>query len=240
MPTVYVLGELNVDLIATAADVMPQLNREKLLDSFDLALGSSSAITACALAGLGLKVVFVGVAGDDMFGMFCKEQLELKGVDTRFVRLDRSLRTGVTLSLSGPDDRALLTYMGSIPCLEPGDVPRELFVQADHVHFGSYYLQDSMRGYWPQLFAKAKRAGIGTSFDTGWDPREMWYLEQIAALLPYTDLFVPSENEIFHIFPGDTLQESLQQLPPNHGIVAVKQGSKGSCYKDIDGGFFSS
>jgi sugar/nucleoside kinase (ribokinase family) len=129
--------------------------------------------------------------------------------------------------------------MGSIASLEPGHVPEELFAQADHVHFGSYYLQDTMREHWPSLFARAREAGITTSFDTGWDPRENWHRERITELLPHTDLFMPSEEEIRHIFAASSVQEALEQLPADRGgIVAVKQGSAGSCFVDADGGRF--
>ena len=61
---VFILGELNVDLILTGIDILPEWNKEKLADTFELAMGSSSAITACVLAGLGADVSFVGVVGD--------------------------------------------------------------------------------------------------------------------------------------------------------------------------------
>ncbi|KHF35159.1 hypothetical protein CM49_02500 [Paenibacillus sp. P1XP2] len=54
---IVVVGELNVDVILAGTDVMPEWNREKLIDSFDVVLGSSSAITACALASLGAKFI---------------------------------------------------------------------------------------------------------------------------------------------------------------------------------------
>lgn len=67
---IVVVGELNVDVILAGTGVMPEWNREKLIDSFDVVLGSSSAITACALASLGAEVHFVSVVGEDDFGRF--------------------------------------------------------------------------------------------------------------------------------------------------------------------------
>lgn len=235
MKTVFVLGELNVDLIATAGDITPEFNREKLLDTFDVALGSSSAITACALAGLGLEVIFVGVVGDDQFGRFVLEQLRLRGVDTGYIRVDPALKTGVTLSLSNARDRALLTYMGSIPCLRREHLPKELPDRADHIHFGSYYLQEGMRGHWPELFAEARSRGATTSFDTGWDPHERWHRDEIAELLRHTDWFIPSEDEVKQIIGSDCLDDIPAKLPAGHGRIAVKRGAAGSLYLDRDG-----
>ncbi|MED4957599.1 carbohydrate kinase family protein, partial [Paenibacillus macerans] len=74
-PVVVVAGELNVDIIVSGGDVMPEWNREKMVDGFEVVLGSSSAITACALASLGADVRFVSVVGDDDFGAFWTGEL---------------------------------------------------------------------------------------------------------------------------------------------------------------------
>lgn len=234
-PTVVVVGELNVDVIVTGPDVMPEWNREKLVDGFQVVLGSSSAITACALASLGADVRFVSVVGADDFGRFCASELERMGVNTEHVITLPGVQTGVTMSFSTPSDRGLLTYPGSIPLVSPEHIPESLLLEASHLHFGSYYLQDGMRPHWMQLFERANRQGVTTSFDTGWDVRNRWDREGISALLAHTDLFIPSEEEILHIFESDSLQEVLAQLPRYAGRIAVKQGSKGASLREPDG-----
>ncbi|RED55694.1 carbohydrate kinase family protein [Cohnella lupini] len=232
---VYILGELNVDMILKGRDVVPEWNKEKLLDSFDIVLGSSSAITASGLSGLGLNVYMVSVVGDDQLGHFCIDQLRERGVDTRYVTIDKTLKTGVTVSLSTEKDRALLTYMGAIPHLRPEHLPKELFTAADHIHFGSYFLQEDMRTHWLQVFKEASAANIGTSFDTGWDIHEQWYPDLISELLEYTTFFIPSEDELMRIYPAEQLDEALVQLPVKRNIVAVKRGSKGAVMLDRQG-----
>lgn len=238
--TVFVLGELNADLILAGANVQPEWNREKLVDSFRMALGSSSAITACGLAGLGLEVYFVGVAGDDVLGRFCLDRLRECGVRTDYVVVDRHTDTGVTLSLSTPAERALLTCMGAIPALRSEHLQAVPLQQADHLHFGSYYLQHGMRSDWPKLFGWAQAEGIGTSFDTGWDPEERWRAKEIAELLRVTDLFLPSETEALHIFgigesSPDRFAELRDALPASRGEVCVKRGAAGATYIGADG-----
>lgn len=228
MKTVFILGELNVDMIAAGENAYPEWNKEKLLDSFDIVLGSSSAITASVLAGLGVDVKFVSLVGDDYFGEFCIEELNKKGVDTSFVKVDSSVKTGVTLALSTNEDRSLLTYMGAIPKLSPAHFPEDLFSQADHIHFGSIYLQEDMLNHWYQLFKEAKEHGVTTSFDTGWDPNENWQQDKVTELLPYTDLFIPSEEEFKKIFQTNTIDQAIEKLPTKRNRVIVKRGSDGS------------
>jgi sugar/nucleoside kinase (ribokinase family) len=229
---VFILGELNVDLIITGSDVTPEWNREKIVESFDTVLGSSSAITACGLAGLGMNVYFVSVVGDDSYGKFCIEKLHEMGIDTTYVHMDPALKTGVTLSLSTKKDRALLTYMGAIPQLKPALLPDKLFEKASHIHFGSYFLQKGMQSHWKKLFREAKTHGISTSFDTGWDPEEVWNTDEIVQLVEYTDLFIPSEDEFNQIFATSHLEQAKQKLPTARGTIAVKCGSKGALIFD--------
>lgn len=225
---VFILGELNVDLIFSADDISIEWNRERLVDRFDLVLGSSSAITACTLAGLGETVYFVGVVGADEFGHFCIKQLQEKGVDTQFVKTVPTLKTGVTLSLSTQKDRALLTYMGAIAELTVNDLPEELGALAKHIHFGSFYLQQKMQKQWKDVFQRAQSIGITTSFDTGWAPDNDWHTSEILEILTFTDLFIPSEDEFLKLFSCTTIAEAISKLPNNRGLVAVKRGSKGA------------
>lgn len=235
-PIVVVAGELNVDIIVSGNDVMPEWNREKLVEGFEIVLGSSSAITACALASLGADVRFVSVVGEDDFGRYCTNELQRMGVNTEHVTGLPGIKTGVTLSFSTPADRGLLTYAGSIPLLKPELVPERLLREARHLHFGSYYLQDGMRPHWPELFQRLRSDGISTSFDTGWDVANQWDRTGISTLLGHTDLFMPSEDELLHIFPADQVSDMLESgLPPVAGLVAVKQGSRGASLRELDG-----
>lgn len=225
---IFVLGELNVDLIFTGDDIAPEWNKEKLATNFEQVLGSSSAITACGLAGLGHNVYFVGVVGNDPFGEFCLNQLRTRGVKVEYVTVDPNLKTGVTLSLSTLKDRALITYMGAISKLNERNIPEDLFQMADHIHFGSYYLQEDIRLQWKNVYEKAKKSGITTSFDTGWDPHNIWNKSDVLQLLKFTDLFIPSEVELYNILTVNNIDDIVRNLPKNRGMVAVKRGEKGS------------
>ncbi|MCM3747233.1 sugar kinase [Paenibacillus pasadenensis] len=232
---VIVVGELNVDLIFAGSGIQPEPNREKLVEDFRLALGSSSAITAAGLAGLGLEVELVSIVGDDDFGRFCVKELENFGVGTGNVKLDATMRTGATLSLTDGRDRSLLTYLGSIASVTPELIPDSLFAGASHVHFGSYYLQAGMREHWAALFRMAKEAGLTTSFDVGWDPDEQWDRERLKQLLEWTDWFLPSEEEAMAIFECSDINELPKYLPERRGYVAVKRGSAGALMIKPDG-----
>src|SRR5512139_3825077 len=114
---ILVAGEINPDLILSG-DVMPAFNQtEKLVDAATLTIGSSSAIFACGAARLGLKVAFIGVCGDDVFGRFMLDQMQKRDVDVTGVIVRPGGQTGLTVILNQGTDRAILTHPGLIGAL---------------------------------------------------------------------------------------------------------------------------
>ena len=73
---VAVIGELNVDLIASGLTSAPVLGREVLAEDFQTVLGSASAVFACGAARLGHPVSFFSKVGDDEYGRFCLDALQ--------------------------------------------------------------------------------------------------------------------------------------------------------------------
>src|SRR5512138_1949952 len=109
---ILVAGEINPDLILTG-DVIPAFNQtEKLVDSAALTIGSSSAIFACGAARLGLRVAFIGLCGDDVFGHFMLDEMSKRHVDVTHVIVRKDGQTGVSVILNDHSDRAILTHPG--------------------------------------------------------------------------------------------------------------------------------
>jgi sugar/nucleoside kinase (ribokinase family) len=225
MYDVLVLGELNADLILRG-DVEPAWGQaEKLVDDASLVLGSSSAIFACGVARLGLRVAFAGVVGDDMLGRFCREQLAAAGVDAAGVVVDARQRTGLTVILQKASDRAMLTHPGAITALSAGRVSSELLRQARHLHVGSYWLQTALQPGLPDLFHRARARGATTSLDTNWDPSGRW--AGLEALLAETDILLPNEAEACALAGAHTWRQALERLAARVPTVAVKRGAEG-------------
>jgi len=119
---VVVVGDMNADLIVRG-DVVPRFGQtEQLLDEASLVVGGSGAIMACGLAKLGVPTTMACVVGDDPFGSFMLDALSGAGVDVSAVRVDPDTPTGLSIHLAAPDDRAILTHLGTIPALRPEDV----------------------------------------------------------------------------------------------------------------------
>jgi sugar/nucleoside kinase (ribokinase family) len=194
-----VAGELNIDIVVTGSDVRPVFGQvEKLVDGILLTVGSSSAITACGAARLGLRVAFVGVVGDDSLGRWMLDALATRGIDVDACRVDRERPTGATVVLARSDDRAMLTTPGTMASLSSADLPDRVLGRARHLHVGAIYLQDALRPELADVFRRARRLELSTSFDPNWDPHNEWN-GGIDAILSSADIVLANRAEGRHI-----------------------------------------
>ena len=233
---VLVLGEINPDVIVRAVDPRPAFGQvELLVDSIDLVIGSSSVIFACGMARLGLRTAFVGVVGDDPMGRFMLDALRARGIDVASCRVDPDVPTGASVILTSGADRAILTAPGTMPLLRDADVPEALVRRARHLHVGSLYLLDALRPSLAARFAAARSAGLTTSVDSNWDPRETWD-GGIRDILRETDVFLPNEAEARRIAGmADVVAAALALAAHGPRIVAVKLGMDGAIAAERDG-----
>lgn len=223
---VLVIGELNVDIILSGLPGLPGPGQEKIARKMVYTLGSSSAIFSHNLARLGAKVAFAGKVGDDSHGRYVVEALRSAGVDTSGIVVDPGTATGLTVSLSLPSDRALVTYPGAMERFASGDINPSLLERARHLHVSSYYLQPALRPDLPALLRSAKGLGLTTSLDPGHDPADRW--DGIWDLLPQVDVFLPNEEEALRITGCDGLETAGARLAQRAGMVVIKRGMDGA------------
>lgn len=223
---ILVAGEINPDLILSGNVSLAFNQVERLVDSATLAIGSSSVIFACGAARLGLKVAFIGVCGDDIFGRFMLDEMKNRKINTDRIIVRNEGHTGLSVILNQKNDRAILTYPGLIGELSSDDIREDLLIQCRHLHVASYFLQTNLQSGLPDLFKQAHRLGLTTSLDTNYDPTETW--AGLDELLPLTNVFLPNATEALSITKTMDMESALQQLAGKTEIVAVKLGELGA------------
>jgi sugar/nucleoside kinase (ribokinase family) len=221
-----VAGEINPDLILSG-NVTPEFGQvEKLVDSAALTVGSSSVIFACGAARLGLKVAFIGICGDDVFGKFMLDEMSKRGVDVSHVIVCKDGQTGLSLILNQQSDRAILTHSGLIAELQASDIADDLLRQSRHLHVASYFLQTKLQPDLPSLFRRAHSLGLTTSLDTNYDPSEKW--TGFDELLAVTNVFLPNEAEAKSLTGAENVEEAATRLGSKVEAIAVKLGKDGA------------
>jgi ribokinase len=222
----YVIGDANPDIIVRGDDVRPRFGQaERLVDAADLVVGGSATIMACGAARLGVATHIVSIVGDDPYGRFMAAALDERGVETSLLRIERGARTGLSVILSNPDDRAILTYRGSMDLvtselLDPTGVPTNA-----HVHATSLFLLPALEADLAALFRALRARGCTTSLDTNWDPAERW--DGVLELLDHTDVFFPNAAELLAITRSATLDVAAGHVTSRGCTVAAKCGPDG-------------
>jgi sugar/nucleoside kinase (ribokinase family) len=222
----YVIGDANPDLIIRGDDVTPRFGQaERLVDNADLVVGGSAAIVACAAARLGVATHLVSVIGDDPYGRFITDELRERGVKTELVRVEAAAATGLSVILSNPDDRAILTHLGATSLVTAALLDPQTVPSGAHVHAASFFLMPGLAAGLAGLFAAVRARGCTTSLDTNWDPAERW--DGVREVLEHTDVLLPNVAELLAITRRTELEDAARTVTDIGCTVAAKAGGDG-------------
>ncbi len=223
---VALAADMCVDLVL-AGNVRPRFCQvEQLIGDYSLEIGGSANIFACQMSKLGARAAVIGRVGQDVFGNFLKDRLAQAGVDTRLVHSDTSLKTGLGVSLTEPDDRAILTFLGSIAAVGPDDLPASPAALTRHWHLASFFLLGPLRRAWSGFLERCRQAGVTVSFDPNWDPAERW--EGVTEILPLIDVFLPNEAEAIAVSAESNVIAAGRALSSLGPLVVIKRGDQGA------------
>jgi ribokinase len=240
---VLVVGDANPDLVLRG-DVVPRFGQaEQLLDDAALLVGGSAAITAHGFARLRRPTALLAAVGSDVLARPVLAELAAVGVRLDHIVERSDQPTGLTVVLSRPADRAILTRLGAIPSLtgeEVRDAVRAGHEQGlCHVHVSSLFLQPSLARELPAVLAEVRAQGVTVSLDTNDDPARRW--EGVGGLLPQVDVLLPNEAEAVGLATAVTGRsvvgaEAAARALAEHGpLVVVKRGERGALAARSDG-----
>lgn len=223
---ILTVSDMCVDLLLQG-NVRPRFGQvEQIIDSYTMEIGGSANIFASQFAKLGGSIGIIGAVGDDPLGRWLKNALDEINIDLTYLRIDPKLRTGLGVAMVEKDDRAILTYPGTIDATGPGDLTGPMVTRARHWHIAGYYLLNRLREYWPSWIKRVKAAGATVSLDTNWDPEEKW--DDIRTLLPEIDVFLPNKAEACAIAGIQDVYSAGQWLAAYCPLVVVKCGEEGA------------
>ncbi|MBV8820290.1 MAG: carbohydrate kinase family protein [Acidobacteriaceae bacterium] len=223
---VVVAGDYFLDIVMSGFGHFPRLGEEAFAQRLHQDIGGGAAITSCGLAKLGVNVAVLGVVGA-ADGMWLVKRLIAAGVHASALEHHPNEPSGVTVSVSTPQDRAFYTYYGANEHLqnllkEPEALQSMLL--ARHVHFACGPDPETD----VELFRSLTRAGVRVSIDVGW--HEPWLADPRSLdLLREADLFFPNEREGERLTGQSEPREMLNWLW-DQGVerVALKLGSQGA------------
>ncbi len=225
---IAIAGEINLDLILSGLPEEMPCERELLANGFTMTLGSSSAILAHNLSALNVRVGFVSMVGRDPLGGIALNYLKEAGVDlSRTLESRTGTSTGVTILLTHPADRHILTFPGTMSEMQVQDLDLSYLKSARHFHLSSLFLQKGLQADLPWLFRQLKDAGLTLSLDTNDDPEDEWK-SGLKELFGLVDIVLPNEAEACRMTQTNDVEAAAEILAQQVPLVAIKCGSRGA------------
>ena len=193
---VMCVGILVADLFVPPLPRLPIPGELQLVDDMLLAAGGCAANAAMDLAKLGVRTAVCGKVGNDFFAGFVRDELQSKGLDVAGIRASATAPTArtVILPVTG-DDRRYIHAVGANAELRVEDINLDQLAQARVLFVGGYLLFPGMQpAALAQVFQFARERGIQTVLDVA-GPKAEQGLEPLAPVLPFTDVFLPNQDE---------------------------------------------
>ena len=223
-------GIVVADHLCTPIDRLPQAGELVAVDDLLLNIGGCASNAAMDLARLGVRSAICGKVGDDAFGRFVAETLAAVGVDVRGLAVHPTLTTSQTLIINVKgEDRRFIHSFGANKALASDDLDPMLQPPPRVLYVGGYLI---LPGLVPdalaERFARAQRQGTFTVLDVAC-PGPAAYLDQLRAILPHTDVFLPNADEAALIL-GES--DSVRQARTFHELgarrVVITNGDEGA------------
>jgi sugar/nucleoside kinase (ribokinase family) len=207
------------------------------VDSIEQNLGGNGSNTSYTLGKLGVPVRLLGMVGQDGFGERALAILRSAGVDLSFVGRSRAATCTSVCPVNAAGDRLFLHLVGSSAEVypEPIEFTPAMLEGMSHFHLANVFALPAMRQSAPESLRSARKAGLTTSADTGWDARGRW-LADIEECLPHLDLLFVNQDEA-RMLSGradpDEAARRMQDLGATD--VVIKLGADGCAVFTADG-----
>jgi sugar/nucleoside kinase (ribokinase family) len=217
-PDLAVLGEAFEDLVFLDLPRLPRPGEEIKTNRFRRTPGGGAVITAVAASRLGVRCRVASGLGEGAVDL-----LQGEGIEVRNLRRG-SEPPALTAALSTRRDRSFVTFNGVNDRLEPRLAAAARKETARHLHF-AFYPQDSRR--WAKLLAGARRRGISTSWDFGWNEglvRDPGFPGLVEAL----DYVFFNEMEATYYARRRRLERAIEHWRGGARNAIVKLGPRGS------------
>ncbi|HEV7628413.1 MAG TPA: PfkB family carbohydrate kinase [Streptomyces sp.] len=239
---VYLTGTVFLDIIFTGLDSAPVRGTE----SWARGMGSSPggvANMATALARLGLRTSLAAAFGDDMYGDYCREELDKgEGIDLALSHTVPGWHSPVTVSMAYEGERTMISHGHEAPAKEPtslrapgpdggpaggarGSDPDP--EAPDCPPPARACVTSLVPGGSQEWIATAAGQGSRIFADVGWDETGCW---DLAALpdLAYCEAFLPNAEEAMRYTRTECPRAAARALGELVPLAVVTLGPQGS------------
>ncbi|HVO05092.1 MAG TPA: carbohydrate kinase family protein [Candidatus Cybelea sp.] len=230
--TIYVTGNVNVDLIMGPLGIWPKVGTEIMLDHSETRFGGAAGNTALALDALGVKHRLIASVGDDIFGRWLRSGFNAASSDWIVVPGATTISVGI---VDPGGERTFITSQGHLSVFGLADVLGHLPSRAapgDILHLQGCFLSRPLLDSYEALLDEAVARGFSLALDTGWPPQG-WsggLRERVIAWLARCDHLMINDVELEAMAgeeAADPVAALRASLRPNATLI-VKGGAHGA------------
>lgn len=230
------MGFYTFDCLGRPVTSIPPGGGTYFIDEMTLAVSGAAGSASIVAAKHGLSVQAVGGVGNDDMGDWVIQRLNRFGIDTRNMERVADFATSSSIVTTRPD--------GARPALHRKGATGGFLVRDDQIsavtdtkilHVGGVGLMNAMdKGRTTEIMQDAKARGCITTLDVFAASQKDFAL--IEPLLPFTDYFMPSEEEAMALSGLNDLESvAATFLDKGAGAVILTLGEKGAMYRDATG-----
>lgn len=230
------VGFYTFDCLGRPVSSIPPGGDTYFIDELTIAVSGAAGSAAIIAAKHGLKVQAVGGVGKDDMGDWVLQKLSSYGVDITNMETCPNFTTSSSIvNTRANGERPALHKKGATGGFYINDQQIDDVLDTKILHVGGVGLMDAMdKGRTKEIMAAAKAKGCTTTLDVFASTKED--LKLIEPLLPYTDYFMPSEEEAMALsgmVDTDDIADSL--LSMGAGCVILTLGELGAAYRHSSG-----
>jgi sugar/nucleoside kinase (ribokinase family) len=234
------MGFYTFDALCRPVTQIPPGGGTYFVEDFTLAVSGAAGSASIVAAKHGLKVQAIGGVGNDDMGDWVLMKLARFGINTEMMQCCEGFSTSSSIVTTRPDGaRPALHKRGATDGFYVSDDQIDRLLDTKILHIGGVGLMNRMddTGRTKEVMAEAKRRGVITTLDVFASTADD--LPKVARLLPYTDYFMPSEEEA-RALSGLHENHDLAQflLDCGAGCVILTLGADGAYYLNRDGTTF--
>ncbi len=230
--TLYVAGNVNVDLILGPLAQWPQIGTETVLPHSETRIGGQAGNAGLALAALGARYRIVANMGDDPLGAWLRDSFAQFASGWPRSSAPATLTVGI---VHPGGERTFFTTAGHLAEFAPAHVLDQLPPRAgpgDLILVCGVFLSPLLVAGGRRLFETLKQRGFVTALDAGW-PTQGWDSVRLAveSWLPLTDHVLFNEVEATAMAGCASLDSAMQWFHdrlPTDATLVVKRGPNGA------------
>ncbi|TBN39941.1 kinase [Paracoccus subflavus] len=234
------MGFYTFDCLGWPFSAVPPGGGTYLLDEIALAVSGAAGVAAIVGAKMGLKTCAVGGVGEDMMGDWVLQRIGQFDIDATELRRCPGVPTSSSIVLTRADgSRPALHVKGATGAFVVPEERFEAITDCKVFHLGGVGLMDAMDGDRNAALMKyAQDRGCITTVDVFAGSQAD--LPDVAAVLPYTDYFIPSIEEA-EALSGLHRIEDMAEFFFDLGArcCVFTRGAQGAYYHHRDGTIFS-